>query len=283
MSTSNLTLDSRIRLKDGREIPHIGFGVYEMSGEEAYRSVTIALEARYRLIDSAAWYGNEAECAKAIIDFCTSTNTPRSSIWFTTKLQSNRGYSATKRAIETSFEKCRGLEYIDLYLIHSPLGGPQMRKESWKAVLEAKEEGKLRSVGVSNYGVAHLDEMMADGVEMPVINQVDLHPFMTRDPIVERCRELGIVLEAWGPVVRGLRFKHPTIVELAKRHSKSPAQILLRYSLQRGYIPLPKSVTKERIIENKNLYDFELSDKEMETLHSLDEYLVTDWDVTNAD
>ncbi|KAG8805835.1 hypothetical protein FRC17_005304 [Serendipita sp. 399] len=238
-----------------------------MIGSEAYESVMIALEVGATAMtckvgardDSAAWYGNERECGQAILDFCSNTGTPRSSIFYTTKLQQNKGYAATKRAIDTSLKKCQGLEYIDLYLMHSPLGGPQKRKESWKAILEAKEEGKLKSIGVSNFGVAHLNEMIESGDELPAVNQ------------------------AWAPLVRGERFKHPTIVELARHHSKTPAQVLIRYSLQSGFIPLPKSSRRDRIIANIDVFDFKLSDEEMKRLHALDEYLVTDWDVTDVE
>ncbi|KAG8771104.1 hypothetical protein FRC15_003629 [Serendipita sp. 397] len=271
MSNVNLSINSTIKLNDGNEIPRLGFGVYEMSGSEAYESVMVALEQGYRLIDTAAWYGNERECSKAVLDFCSNTGTPRSSIFYTTKLQSNKGSIATKRAIEASLKKCAGLGYIDLYLVHSPLGGPQKRKESWESILEAKEAGNIRSVGVSNYGVDHLTEMIASGYELPVVNQVDLHPFMTRDAIVELCRESNIALQAWAPLVRGERFQHPTILELAHHHSKTPAQILIRYSLQSGFIPLPKSTHRDRIIANKDVFDFELSDEEMKRLHALDE------------
>ncbi|KAG8810964.1 hypothetical protein FRC17_002685, partial [Serendipita sp. 399] len=271
MNSSNLSMDAMIKLRDGNELPHLGLGAYGVTGSGAYESVMIALEQGYRLIDSAAWYGNERECGQAILDFCSNTGTPRSSIFYTTKLQQNKGYAATKRAIDTSLKKCQGLEYIDLYLMHSPLGGPQKRKESWKAILEAKEEGKLKSIGVSNFGVAHLNEMIESGDELPAVNQVDLHPFMTRDAIVELCRKHNIVLQAWAPLVQGQRFKHPTIVELARHHSKTPAQVLIRYSLQSGFIPLPKSSRRDRIIANKDVFDFELSDEEMKRLHALDE------------
>jgi len=243
--------------------------------------VKCALEAGYRHIDSAEWYYNEHECGRAILDFCAASGVPRTSVFFTTKLRTNSGYAASKAAIAKSLNTC-GLGYIDLYLIHSPIGGPQKRAESWKAVLEAKKEGKVRSVGVSNYGVRHLQEMIDAGVELPVINQVDLHPFMTRTDIVSICRQHGIALEAWAPLVRGYRFKHSSITGLARKYSKDPAQVLLRYSLQKGYIPLPKSSSNDRIRSNLNVYDFELTPEEIAHLDSLDEELVTDWDPTKS-
>ncbi|KAI0368608.1 Aldo/keto reductase [Pilatotrama ljubarskyi] len=252
-----------------------------MEGQEAYNAVRWALEAGYRHIDSAEWYYNEKECGRAIKDFCAATGTPREAIFFTTKLMHNNGYAAAKAAVRKSLKEC-DLGYIDLYLIHGPIGGPQKRAVSWKAAVEAKAEGIVRSIGVSNYGIKHLQEMVDAGVELPVLNQIDLHPFMTRTDIVNFCKKYDIALEAWAPLVRGLRFRHPKIVELAQKYKKEPAHILLRYSLQKGFIPLPKSSSKARIQSNLQVYDFELTDQEMAELDSLDEYLVTDWDPTNT-
>ncbi|PCH42364.1 aldo-keto reductase [Wolfiporia cocos MD-104 SS10] len=276
-----LNPNSKMKLRDGNEIPIMGFGTYEIDGQEAYTAVKTALEAGYRHIDSAEWYYNEKQCGRAILDFCAKSGVPRSEVFFTTKLQTNAGYKAAKASIARSLETC-GLGYIDLYLIHSPIGGRQKRVESWKAVIEAKSEGKVRSVGVSNYGVRHLQELLDAGVELPVINQVDLHPFMTRADIVAVCKEHDIALEAWAPLVRGYRFTHPSIKSLAQKYLREPAQILLRYSLQKGYIPLPKSENPERIKSNINVYDFELSPDEIAHLDSLDEELVTDWDPTKC-
>jgi len=148
---------------------------------------------------------------------------------------------------------------------------------------EAVEEGLIRSIGVSNYGNHHLEELLnTNPMIKPVINQIDLHPFMTRNDMVEFNKKNHVALEAWAPLVRGEKFDHPKIVELSRKHKKSPAQILLRWSLQRGFIPLPKSVKKERIVSNTQIYDFELSEQEVQELNSLDEYLVTDWDPTKA-
>lgn len=243
--------------------------------------MTWALEAGYRHIDSAAWYYNEKEVGKAILDFCEARKIPRSDIYFVTKLRSNDGYEASKKAIQKSLDAC-GLGYIDLYLVHGPLGGTRARMDSWKAILEAKSEGKLRNAGVSNYGIKHLQEMIEADTELPAVNQIDLHPFMTRTKLVEFCRQNNIALEAWGPLARGFRFKHPVLVKLAKKYGKEVPQVLLRYSLQKGFIPLPKSVSKERIISNTLIYDFELTSDEVEELDDLDEYLVTDWDPSDC-
>lgn len=278
---SELTLQSKLKLRDGNEIPIMGFGTYEIEGQEAYTTVRWALETGYRHIDSAEWYANERQCGRAILDFCKEAGVPRSEVFYTTKLRSNSGYAAARKAIQKSLDAC-GLGHIDLFLLHSPLGGPEMRRESWRAALDAKAEGKVRSIGVSNYGVRHIQELVDSGVELPAINQVDLHPFMTRTDIVKICREHDIALEAWAPLVRGYRFKHPDIVTLAKKYGKEPAQILLRYSLQKGFIALPKSVSKQRIASNVQIYDFELTPEEIAHLDTLDEQLVTDWDPTDC-
>jgi len=276
-----VNLQSKYKLRDGNEIPIMGFGTYEMEGGEAYSAVKWALEAGYRHIDSAEWYYNERQCGRAILDFCNATGTSRSEIFFTTKLRTNSGKAAATEAIQRSLETC-GLGYVDLYLLHSPLGGPEKRRASWEAALEAKAEGKVRSVGVSNFGVRHLKQLVDTGLELPAVNQIDLHPFMTREDIVAICKEHNIALEAWAPLVRGFRFTHPAIASLAKKYHKEPAQVLLRYSLQKGYLPIPKSSQKTRIESNTKVYDFELTDAEVAHLDTLDEELVTDWDPTKC-
>ncbi|KAG8212958.1 Aldo/keto reductase [Butyriboletus roseoflavus] len=256
-------------------------GTYQMGNDEAYKAVRWALEAGYRHIDSADWYNNEQGCGRAIREFINDNGLQRSDIFYTSKLKSNNGKTNAVKAIDKSLKEC-GLGYIDLYLIHSPLGGPQMRRESWEAIAEAQKEGKLKSIGISNFGVGHMGELLGKGLPDPAVNQVDLHPFMTRTAIVEYCTRRGILLEAWAPLVEAMRFKHPAITTLAKSYKKEPAQILLRYSLQKGFIPLPKSSHKGRIISNTRIYDFELQKEEVECLDSLNEALVTDWDPTEC-
>ncbi|KAF8207001.1 aldo-keto reductase [Mycena galopus ATCC 62051] len=272
-----LDLRSTLILNDGNRVPYLGFGTYEMSGKQAYDAVIWALEAGYRHIDSATWYENEKECGQAILDFCKATGTPRSAIFYTTKLKINNNYEDTLKSIQFSLDEC-GLDYIDLYLIHGPLGGPDARKECWRAICDSQKEGKLKSIGVSCFGIRHFQEILDMGLVIPAINQIDLHPFMTRTAIVKFCQEHGIALEAWAPLVRGLRFDHASIVSLAQKYSKEPAQVLLRYCLQKNYVAIPKSVSKARIISNTNIFDFALEPQEVIVLDGLDEALVTDWD-----
>ncbi|KAG6909855.1 hypothetical protein DXG01_014883 [Tephrocybe rancida] len=278
---STLSLQSQAKLSDGNEIPILGFGTYEMDGDEAYEGVTWALEAGYRHVDSAAWYENEAAVGRAILDFLAKHALPRSAVFYTTKLKLNAGFAAALAAIRASVDAC-GLGYVDLYLVHGPLGGSQMRKESWRACVQAKKEGLVRSIGISTFGVRHMKEILEMGTEVPAVHQIDLHPFMGRHEIVRLSREHGMLLEAWAPLVRGLRFEHPVIAALAKKYSKEPAQVLLRYSLQKGYVPLPKSASHKRIVSNAQIFNFALESGEVETLDALDEALVTDWDPTEC-
>lgn len=278
---SSITDSVTLAVKEGAkpvQMPRFGLGVYESEGQDCYNSVLWALQAGYRLIDSAEWYENEEESGKAIRDFMAQTGTPRSEIFYTTKLMKNLGYEHVKRSIQRSLDLA-GLDYLDLYLIHGPHPDKKARLDSWRAIEDAVAEGKIRAAGVSNLGVRHLEELYAAGLKVPIaINQMDLHPFMRRDQLVEYCRSKGIAMMAWGPLVRGYRFDHPAVVQLGKKHSKSPAQILLRWGLQKDFIVIPKSVKQSRIEQNKDVFDFKLDSEDMKALEDLDEHLVTDWD-----
>lgn len=280
------SLASRTKLANGLSMPTIHLGVYLTSGSETYQAVRWALEAGYRGIDSAQMYDNEAESGQAILDFLSSeantTSLKREDIHFTSKLASNSSYDTARKAIKQSVKEC-GLGYIDLFLLHSPYGGKKARLESWRAVEDAIEDGEVKIGGVSNYGVKHLRELLASKPKIaPAVNQIEVHPFNTRKDITSFCEQHGIVVEAYAPLVRALRMKHPTIVSLAKKYSCTPGQLLVRWSLQHGYVPLPKSVKKERIIENADIGGFSIEKMDMDAMDELDEYLVTDWDPTNA-
>ncbi|KAH8924360.1 Aldo/keto reductase [Atractiella rhizophila] len=260
----------------------MGLGVYELYSSECYNAVLCALKAGYRLIDSAEWYDNEAECGKAIKKYMKDSGVAREDIYYTTKLRSNSTYAHATKEIQRSLRTC-GLGYIDLYLIHSPLGGDTVRRETWKALEDAKSRGEVRSIGVSNFGERHLRELIEGGIkERIAVNQVDLHPFMTRNSLVSYCRSQGIALQAWAPLVRGLKMRHPLLLSLSQKHGKTPAQILVRYSLQKGFISIPKSARENRIKENAEVFDFQLAEEEVEDLDGCDEYLVTDWDPTDC-
>ncbi|KAF2461652.1 NADP-dependent oxidoreductase domain-containing protein [Lineolata rhizophorae] len=267
-------------------MPQLHLGLYMTRGNETRNAVQWALEAGYRGVDSATMYGNEREAGQAIRSYLSSDanadGLTRESIHFTTKLASNETYDHCRREIKDSLAKC-GLGYIDLFLLHSPYGGEKARLESWRAVEDAIDDGEVRIGGVSNYGVKHLQELVtAKPRIMPAVNQIEVHPFNTRTDIVSFCQEHGIVVEAYAPLARALRMKHPTISSMSSKYSCTPGQLLIRWSLQHGYVPLPKSSRKERIVENGNIGFFGIDQRDMETLDGLDEYLVTDWDPTDC-
>ncbi|KAL8765123.1 MAG: hypothetical protein Q9209_007706 [Squamulea sp. 1 TL-2023] len=281
------SLTSRIKLANGSSMPRIHLGVYLTSGQETTNAVQCALEAGYRAFDSAQMYRNEAEVGSTILKFISSnSNTStlkREDIHFTSKLASNSSYDSARRSIKKSVQQC-GLGYIDLFLLHSPYGGQTARLASWKAVEDAIADGEVKTGGVSNYGMKHLQELLASKPRVfPAINQIEVHPFNTRTEITSFCQQHDIVVEAYAPLVRALRMKHPVIGSLAEKYSCTPAQLLIRWSLQHGYVPLPKSVTKDRIIQNGQISGFNIDAKDMEKMDGLDEYLVTDWDPVDAD
>ncbi|KAI4271983.1 MAG: hypothetical protein L6R38_006726 [Xanthoria sp. 2 TBL-2021] len=282
-----LSLTSRIKLANGLSMPRIHLGVYLTSGQEASNAVHWALEAGYRAFDSAQMYRNEKEVGSTILKYLSSnSNTSqlkREDIHFTSKLASNSSYDSARKSIKQSVQDC-GLGYIDLFLLHSPYGGKAVRLASWKAVEDAIADGEVKTGGVSNFGVKHLQELFASEPRiLPAVNQIEVHPFNTRTEITSFCRQHDIVVEAYAPLVRALRMKHPVISSLSERYSCTPAQLLVRWSLQHGYVPLPKSATKDRIIKNGEVSGFVIDAKDMEKLDGLDEYLLTDWDPVDAD
>ncbi|KAI1765321.1 aldo-keto reductase family 1 member E1 [Hypoxylon sp. FL1150] len=287
MSTSNFSLASKVKLSSGKLMPQIQLGLYQMSGREARSSVRWALAAGYRGFDSAQMYRNEREAGQGIRDFLSSPeNTEglrRDDLFYTTKLVSNStSYEAVRQSIRQSVRAC-GLGYIDLFLLHSPYGGTEARLTTWKAVEDAIDEGQIKSAGVSNFGVRHIEELMASNPRIkPAVNQIELHPFNTQTDIRAACAKYGIILEAYSPLAQARRMKHPDIVVTAKKYRCTPAQLMIRWSLQHGFVPLPKSVRRERLLENANVGWFEISKEDMETLDGLDEGLVTDWDPTDA-
>ncbi|KAJ8108577.1 hypothetical protein OPT61_g8079 [Boeremia exigua] len=243
-------------------------------------------------------YHNEKESGKAVLDFLSSDDNvdslKREDIHFTSKLASNSSYDTARKSIKKSVKEC-GLGYIDLFLLHSPYGGKKARLESWRAVEDAIDDGEVKIGGVSNYGVKHLQELLDSKPRIaPAVNQIEVHPFNTRTDITSFCQQNNIVVEAYAPLVRALKMKHPTIVALSKKYSCTPVSILpsvirpgfslqkptaftpqFRWSLQHGYVPLPKSVKKERIVENSEIGGFEIEESDMKTMDGLDEYLVT--------
>lgn len=225
-------------------------------------------------------YHNEKEVGRSILKFLEAEKDKpdglkREDIFFTSKLASNVSYNATRQSIKESI-RASGLGYIDLFLIHSPYGGKTKRLECWRALEDAYADNEIRAAGVSNYGVKHLKELLATNPKVsPVVNQIEIHPFNTRSEIATFCQQNDMVVEAYAPLARAYRFRHPTIVSLAEKYNYTPAQLMIRWSLQHGYVPLPKSVKKERIVANAQVEGLEIGPEDMRTMDALDEYLVT--------
>ena len=260
------------RLSNGVGIPCIGFGTWQTpDGDVAVRSVAAAIEAGYRHIDTAQAYGNEESVGKGIRE----SGIDRKDLFVTTKLwNTNHSYKLTMRTFEESMNKL-GLDYLDLFLIHWP--NPiafrdhwqEANAESWKAMEELYEAGKIRAIGVSNFRPHHIEEILKTAKVAPMVNQIRLCPGDTQDETVDWCREHGMVLEAYSPLGIGQIFEVPEMQKLAEKYHRSIAQVCIRWSLQRGYLPLPKSVTPSRIQENLKVFDFELSDEDVQLIADL--------------
>jgi len=244
-------------------MPLLGFGVYQ--NYTTKDSVLEAFKAGYRHVDSAQAYRNEAAVGAAVRESGLS----RADVFITTKIVSkNHGYESTLKGVDDSLARF-GLDYIDLFLIHDPFSGAERRIATYKALQEAKQAGKIRDVGVSNFGLKHLEEIRNAGFDMPSVNQIEIHPLCQQRPIVSYCRDHSIVIQAYCPLIRG-QINSPTILELAAKYDRDPAQLLLRWSLQKGFVPLPKSATPSRIRSNTRLYDFELTEQDISKLDALD-------------
>lgn len=255
-----------VRLNNGVEMPIIGFGVYQVDDlKECEESVYNALMTGYRLIDTAALYKNEEAVGKAI----KRSGIPREEIFVTTKVWTqDMGYEKTKKAFETSLKKL-DLKYIDLYLLHQSFGDIY---GSWRAMEELVKEGKIRAIGVSNFLPDRLVDFVCHVNIIPAVNQIETHPFCQQIEANKIMKDLSIQIESWGPFAEGKNkiFENPTLVSIAEKHHKNPAQVILRYLTQRDIIVIPKSVHKERIEQNFKIFDFALSDDEMEEILKLD-------------
>ncbi|KAK4939226.1 hypothetical protein LTR10_020422 [Elasticomyces elasticus] len=269
---SNLTIKDTLTLPNSSiRIPRLGFGVYQSSASVCVQSCLSALQAGYRHIDTAQFYANETQVGEAV----RKSGLPRSEIFVTTKILSVGG------SVEKSYQKCvesvnkidagdKG--YVDLFLIHSPNAGSSARKEMWLALEKLYEEGKAKSIGVSNFGAGHIEEMKSYAkVWPPHVNQIELHPWCQQREAVEYCEKHGIVVEAYSPLVRNYKANDPTLVSLAEKYNKSTAQVLIRYCLQKNWVPLPKSDNPERIKQNADVYGFDIAAEDMSTIDDLDQ------------
>ncbi|KAK3706136.1 hypothetical protein LTR37_012963 [Vermiconidia calcicola] len=294
---ANLDINSKLKLNSGWEIPILGYDVsfgvlgtnpevtiHPRPSDVAEEVTDHAIRSGYRHVDSATVYRNEQPSATGML----KSKVPRDQLFFTSKVPPRDvNYDGAKKCIDESLKKT-GLDYIDLYLLHAPYGGKDGRLGAWQALVEGVQAGKVRSIGVSNYGVQHLDELEKWMKQQPQdkagilsVNQVELHPWLARPDIVEWCEKRGVILEAYSPLVRSQRMSDPLLQPLAKKYNKTPAQVLLRWGLQKNFVILPKSVTPKRIEENKEIYDFELNKEDMESLNTK-QYSPSAWDPTTS-
>ncbi|TGZ82497.1 2,5-diketo-D-gluconic acid reductase A [Ascodesmis nigricans] len=271
-------------LKSGFSIPRLGLGVYQTPASTCPGIVSHALSVGYRHFDSATGYRNESACVDGII----ASTVPRSDVFFTTKLPPKlRGYDMTKESINNILETIPGLEgYIDLYLIHAPYGTRDDRIGQWRAMVEAQKEGKIRSLGVSNYGIHHLEELKnwqksvaPEDAGILSVGQWEIHPWLMRKDIREWCEKEEVIVEAYCPLVRGQRWGEKKLVEVAEKYGKTQAQVLLKWSLQQGLVPLAKTIRNERVEENFAVWDWELSEADVKALET-EEYNPCTWDPT---
>jgi diketogulonate reductase-like aldo/keto reductase len=294
-----LSIQSKLELNDGHLMPRLGLGVWQTrAGSTCEAAVLSALEAGYRHIDTASMYGNEESVGAAI----RRSGIPREEIFVTTKLW-NSDHGNPERALETSLRKL-GFDYVDLYLIHYPV---RERRRSWRALEALRGAGKARSIGVSNFTIRHLTELLSASDTVPAVNQVEFHPYLYQRDLLDFCSAKGIVVEAYSPLTKGERLKDSKLIAIANKYSKpglqpsasrsrlplvdrfqgrsqskSPAQILIRWALQHGLVVIPKSANRKRIVENADVFDFEISAADMQLLDGFNENLRTCWDPTHA-
>jgi methylglyoxal/glyoxal reductase len=263
-------LQDRTTLTNGVQMSWFGLGVFKVEeGPELIQAVKTAIKHGYRSIDTAAIYENEEGVGQAIREAMKETGISRDELFVTSKVwNADLGYDSTLLAYEKSLEKL-GLEYLDLYLIHWPVEGKF--KESWKALETLYKQGRVRAIGVSNFHIHHLKDLMEEAEIKPMVNQVEYHPRLTQKELKAFCQEHGIQMEAWSPLMQGQILDNPILKEIAEKYQKSVAQVILRWDLQNGVITIPKSTKEHRIIENANVFDFELSKEDMERIDGLNE------------
>lgn len=263
-------LQDSAALHNGVQMPWFGIGVFKVEeGPELVNAVKFAIKHGYRSIDTASIYGNEESVGQAIFSGMQEAGIAREDLFVTSKVwNSDLGYESVIAAYETSLKKL-GLDYLDLYLIHWPAAGRY--KEAWRALETLYKEGKVKAIGVSNFQIHHLEELMNDGEIKPMVNQVEYHPRLTQENLRAFCQEQGIQLEAWSPLMQGHLLDNQDLKEIANKYNKSIAQIILRWDLQNGVVTIPKSTKEHRIIENSDIFDFELSKEDMTRINQLNQ------------
>jgi diketogulonate reductase-like aldo/keto reductase len=262
---TKMTLSSTVRLNNEVEMPWLGLGVFKSPpGKETEQAVRWALEIGYRHIDTAALYENEADVGRALKD----SGVPRNTVFITTKVwNTDQGYKETLKAFDRSRSRL-GIDVVDLYLVHWPIKGKT--RDTWKALEKLLADGKVRAIGVSNFLTHHLEDLFSGSSVPPAVNQVEFHPFLVQKELLDYDTQKGIRHEAWSPLTRARNLDNPVFSEIARKHGKTPAQVVLRWDLQLGVITIPKSVHRERILENSQVFDFQLDASDMQRITGLD-------------
>ena len=272
----NIDKNKDIVLNNGVEIPRIGLGTYQLRGNNIESAIMTALEAGYRHFDTATLYRNEGELGKILMN----SGINREDLFITTKVYNDdQGYESTHRAIDKSLELLQ-TDFVDLYLIHWPV--TDLRHETWEAMIEIYDQRKARSIGVSNYTEEHLDELMKKSPITPVVNQVEMTPFLYQKSLAEKCDSYDIKIQAYSPLARARFMENETIQSIANSYGVTPAQVLIRWSVEKGFIPLPRSSNENRIKENINVYNFELTNNDMLELDNLSDNTRVSWDPTGV-
>jgi 2,5-diketo-D-gluconate reductase A len=265
MTPSSATVPA-VPLRDGEQIPQLGFGVFQIPPQDTADVTTRALLAGYRHVDTASAYRNEAGVGQAI----HAAGLRRDDVYVTTKcFNDDHGFDEAKRALHASLKRLE-MEHVDLYLIHWPVPSQDKYVETWKAFVELQQEGLTRSIGVSNFQPAHLGRIIAETGAAPVVNQIELHPYFQQAGLRREHADLGIVTEAWSPLAQGKVLDDPTLVEIAGAHGVTTGQVVIRWHLQLGNVVFPKSVTQERIEQNIDVFGFTLTDEQMAAIEALD-------------
>jgi 2,5-diketo-D-gluconate reductase A len=261
-----MSTQPHVSFNDGRSIPQLGLGVWQTPDDVAVEAVSTALKTGYRHIDTAAVYKNEKGVGKGIV----ASGIDRGDIFLTTKVwNEDQGFDETLKAMDASLKRL-GTDYVDLYLIHWPSAFRGKYIETWKALIRLREEGKAKSIGVSNFEGTYIDDLIRETGVTPAINQIQLHPHFQQQAMRDKHAGLGVVTESWSPLGQGNVLADPVIGEIAKRHGKSPAQVIIRWHLDLGLVVIPKSVTPSRIVENFEVFDFTLSEEDKAAIAGLD-------------
>lgn len=262
-----MSTQAMVTLNDGRAMPQLGLGVWQVPDEQAAEVVCLALETGYRAVDTASLYRNERGVGEGV----RASGLPREEVFVTTKVwNSDHGFDATLRAMEASL-KLLEMDYVDLYLIHWPVPAQDRYLETWRALLRLREEGMARSIGVSNFKVPHLERLIASSDVRPAVNQIELHPYLQQAEIRAFDEAHGIATEAWSPLAKGQVVSDPVITAIAEKHGRTPAQVVLRWHMDNGLIVIPKSVTPARIRENAAVEGFRLDAEDLRRIAALDQ------------